>query len=209
MVSNILKDGKLIGSNDAGLFWHTDGNCLPNPYVASVPRALEAPEQDGRTLGDTLFASVSAAYDALPGAMKKRLDGLEAVHSLVKHHEKVLQSGRKTRKDMHALRAAAKQETESVHPVVRVHPVTRRKCLYVSDGFTVRILGLPEDESRDLLAELTAHCVKPEFQYRHNWRVHDLVIWDDCSTQHKATFDYALPQRRLMHRTTVLNERDE
>src|SRR4029077_13916854 len=154
---------------------------------------------DGRTLGDTRFASVSAAYDALPATMKKRLDGLQAVQSLVKRHEKVLQSGGKTRKDMHALRTAAKQDTEAVHPVVRVHPVNGRKCLYVSEGFTVCILGLPEDESRDLLAELTAHCVKQKFLYRHNWRVHDLIMWDNCSTQHKATFDYALPQRRLMH----------
>ncbi len=86
-----------------------------------------------------------------------------------------------------------------------MHPVTGRKCLYVSEGYTVRIVGLPEDESRDPIAELVAHCTKPEYRYVHNWREHDLVMWDDCSTQHKATFDYALPLRRLMHRSTVIN----
>src|SRR5258705_440666 len=96
----------------------------------------------------------------------------------------------------------------AVHPVVRVHPVNRRKCLYVDEGHMECILGLPEDESRDLIAELAAHCVKPEFLYRHNWRVHDLIMWDNCSTLHKATFDYALPQRRLMHRTTVVNGKE-
>ena len=88
--------------------------------------------------------------------------------------------------------------------MVRVHPVNGRQCLYLSEGYTVNILGLPEDESRDLIAELAAHCVKPEFQYRHNWRRHDLVMWDDCSTQHKATFDYPASLPRLMHRTTVI-----
>jgi taurine dioxygenase len=85
-----------------------------------------------------------------------------------------------------------------------VHPVNGRKCLYVTEGYTSHIVGMPEDESRDLIAELTAHCVKPEFTYLHNWRKHDLVMWDDCSTQHKATFDYPESLPRLMHRTTVV-----
>ena len=200
VVSNIRENGKLIGSNDAGMFWHTDGAYFPISHVASLLHALEVPEQDGRPLGDTRFASVSAAYDALPVAMKKRLDGLEAVQSHSHRNEKTVQVGHQRDPN----RVAAKVQVDSVHPVVKVHPVNGRKCLYVSEGYTARILGLPEDESSDLIAELAAHCVKPEFQYRHNWRVHDLVMWDDCSTQHKATFDYALPQRRRMHRTTVI-----
>jgi len=96
------------------------------------------------------------------------------------------------------------QETEAVHPVVRVHPVTGQKCLYVSEGYTTRILGMPEDESASLIAELTTRVVKPQVRCAHSWRVHDLVMWDNCSTQHKATFDYQLPQRRLTHRTTLV-----
>jgi taurine dioxygenase len=98
---------------------------------------------------------------------------------------------------------AANAEKEVTHPLVRVHPVNGRKCLYVTEGYTVRIAGMPEDESHDLIAELSAHCVKPEFTYLHNWQQHDLVMWDDCSTQHKATFDYPASLPRLMHRTTV------
>ena len=201
VVSNIVKEGKHIGSYDAGIFWHTDGAYLANPHAVSALRALEVPVVDGRVLGDTNFASTSAAYDALPQSMKKRLDGLKALHSILQRLSKTLESGIK--KDYNA---AVKADPEAVHPLVRVHPVNGRKCLYVTEGYTARIIGLPEDESRDLIAELAAHCVKPEFTYLHKWRKHDLVMWDDCSTQHKATFDYPASTPRLMHRTTVVSE---
>jgi taurine dioxygenase len=200
VVSNIVEDGKYVGAYDAGLFWHTDGAYLKNPHAISALRALEVPVQEGKVLGDTVFASMSAAYDALSDAMKKKLEGLQALQSIIHRHEKTLKEGRKKEYN-----AAVKADPEAVHPVVRVHPVTKRKCLYVSEGYTVKILDVPEDESRDLIAELTRQCARPEFHYRHNWREGDLVMWDDCSTQHKATFDYSLPLRRLMHRTTVIN----
>ena len=200
VVSNIKQDGKYIGSYDAGIFWHTDGAYLANPHAISALRALEVPVEDGRVLGDTTFASMSASYDALPASMKKRLEGLQALQSIIYRHQKTLDSGGKKEYN-----AAVKADPEAVHPVVRVHPVTGRKCLYVSEGYTVKILGLPDDESRDLIAELVAHCTDPKFQYRHNWREHDLVMWDDCSTQHKANFDYPAQLRRRMHRTTVMN----
>ena len=89
-------------------------------------------------------------------------------------------------------------------PVEPAHAVNGLKCLYVTEGYTSRIVGMPEDESRDLIEELAAQCVKPAFTYLHNWQKHDLVMWDDCSTQHKATFDYPASLPRLMHRTTVV-----
>jgi taurine dioxygenase len=199
VVSNIVRDGKHIGSYDAGTLWHTDGAYLANPHAISALRALEVPAQNGRTLGDTHFASVSAAYDALPQSMKKRLEGLQAVQSFEQHLAKT--GGGGVKKDIYS---TVKADPEAVHPLVRVHPVNGRKCLYLTEGYTARIVGLPEDESRDLIAELAAHCVRPEFTYLHNWRRHDLVMWDDCSTQHKATFDYPATLPRLMHRTTVI-----
>lgn len=199
VVSNIKKDGKPIGSYDAGSLWHTDGAYLANPHAISALRALEVPMQDGRTLGDTHFASVSAAYDALPQPMKKRIEGLQAVQSFEQHLAKT--GGGGVKKDIYS---TVKATAEVTHPLVRVHPVNGRKCLYVTEGYTARIVGLPEDESRDLIAELASHCIKPEFRYLHNWRQHDLVMWDDCSTQHKATFDYPASLPRLMHRTTVI-----
>jgi len=199
VVSNIVEDGKHIGSYDAGRLWHTDGAYLANPHAISALRALEVPIENGRTLGDTNFASVSAAYDALPQSMKKRLEGLQAVQSFEQHLAKT--GGTGVKKDIYA---AVKADPEAIHPLVRVHPVNARKCLYVTEGYTSRIVGMPDDESRDLIAELAAHCVKPQFTYLHNWRQHDLVMWDDCSTQHKATFDYPASRPRLMHRTTVV-----
>jgi len=201
VISNIKQDGKYIGSYDAGVFWHTDGAYLANPHAISALRALQVPVVDDRVLGDTQFASTSAAYHALPEAMEKRIDGLQALQSIMFRLKQTLDSGIK--KDYGS---AVKADPEAVHPLVRVHPVNGRKCLYVTEGYTEKILGLPDDESRDLIKELTAHIVKPEFIYVHHWRQHDLVMWDDCSTQHKATFDYPAETPRLMHRTTVVSE---
>ncbi len=201
VISNIKQDGKYIGSYDAGVFWHTDGAYLANPHAISALRALQVPVVNGRVLGDTQYTSVSAAYNTLPEATKKRIDGLQALQSIMFRLKQTVESGIK--KDYGA---AVKADPEAVHPVVRVHPVNGRKCLYVTEGYTAKILGLPEDESRDLIKELTAHCTKPEFIYKHAWQQHDLVMWDDCSTQHKATFDYPETTPRLMHRTTVVSE---
>jgi taurine dioxygenase len=88
-------------------------------------------------------------------------------------------------------------------PVVRTHPVTGRRSLFVNEAHTSRIVGLPEEEAAALLARLCAHIVKPEFRYEHQWRAGDLLMWDNVAVQHKANFDYDLPLRRLMHRTTV------
>jgi len=198
-LSNIIENGKHIGSYDSGLFWHTDGAYATQPHAVSILRAVEVPYKDGRPLGATCFASMTAAYDALSSAMKHRLEGLQALHSRLLRDEKSNQLGRKRAE----LTAEQKKNAEAVHPVVRIHPITKRKCLYVSEGYTARILGISDDESKNLLEELTAHCVQPQFRYTHDWRVHDVLMWDDCSTQHRATFDYALPLRRLMYKTTL------
>jgi taurine dioxygenase len=200
MVSNVIEDGRPIGIADAGRYWHSDLSYVPAPSRCSLLYAREVPVADGRVLGDTLFASAAAAYDALPEATKRRIAGLKAVHRYGDRYARMQASG--------GVRAPLtdeqkRQTPDVVHPVVRTHPATGRKCLYVNEGFTVAILGLPEDESQGLLAELTAHAVRPDFVYRHNWRRGDLLMWDNCATQHLAVGDYALPQRRLMHRTTV------
>ncbi len=201
IISNIRNDkGDYIGSYDAGIFWHTDGSYLPNPHAASFLRAIEIPVKDGRALGDTVYASMTAAYDALDEGMKRRIDGLRAVHS-IKYREEQTNKAGIAKKYNNAMMAAP----EATHPVARIHPVTGRKCLWVSQGYTVRILGIPEDESQALIKQLSHYCVEERFQYRHRWQLHDLVLWDNCSTQHRATFDYELPLRRLLHRTVVMN----
>jgi taurine dioxygenase len=201
MISNVEKNGRRIGVADAGRYWHTDLSYVREPSRCSLLYAREVPvAADGRVLGDTLFASTAEAYDALPEAMKKRIAGLRAVHRYGDRYDRMQTSGgvRDTLSE-----EQRRQTPDVVHPVVRTHAISGRKCLYVNEGFTVSLLGLPEDEARDLLTELCAHAHKPEFVYRHKWRKGDLLMWDNCQTQHLAVGDYALPQRRLMHRTTV------
>jgi taurine dioxygenase len=211
VISNLLDDkGNAIGSQDAGRFWHSDLSYKTEPSMLSALYALEVPVKDGRVLGDTSFASTTAAYDALPNAMKERLRGTKNVHSYRAYRNKNAQAqkdelargGRVIQEHMpteEQLKSVPDIET----PVVRTHPVTKRKGLFINEAHTSKMAGMPEAEGDALLAELYAHIVKPEFIYRHSWRPGDLLMWDNCAVQHKATFDYDLPLRRLMHRTTV------
>lgn len=198
--SNIIENGKPIGATDAGQYWHTDLSYMGAPSKCSLLYAVEVPMQDGKPLGDTQFSSVTAAYDALSPSMKKRLEGLRAVHSYSHRYYKLTDAG----KQRPPLTEEQKARTPDVeHPVVLTHPRTGRKCLFVNEGFTTHIVGMPEAESRALLAELFSHVRQPEFVYAHKWSVGDLLMWDNLSTQHFAVADYALPLRRKMQRTTV------
>lgn len=198
IVSNVLENGRPIGSTDAGKFWHTDGAYLAQPHSVSMLYAIEVPTENGVAVGDTRFAGMGAAYDALPNDTKKRLDGLRAVHSLLHRY------GTKTGAADMAQRSL--EFPPASHPLVIEHPATGRKCLYISEGYTTHIEGIPKDESDALLGALCEHVVRPEFIYRHSWSPGELVIWDNLATLHHATFDYALPQRRLMRRATVAGQ---
>jgi taurine dioxygenase len=96
-----------------------------------------------------------------------------------------------------------KKTPEIEHPAVRTHPYTGKKCLFVNEAYTTKIVGMSDEESKALLAELYTHLIRPEFIYAHKWEVGDLLFWDNCATQHRAIVDYALPLRRLMERTTI------
>jgi len=199
LISNIRdENGEHIGLADAGFTWHSDTSYRRCPSRCSLLYAKEVPHRDGRPLGDTVFANTIAAYEALPEAMKRRLAGLKAIHRY-SMRRRVENSPRPK------LTAAQLAETPDIaHPIVRSHPYTGRKALYVTAGECIGIEGMPDDEALDLIAELDAHCVRPELCYRHRWRVGDLVMWDNASAMHLAICDYALPERRLMHRTTVI-----
>jgi taurine dioxygenase len=199
VVSNVIEKGKPIGSQDAGLFWHSDLCYKKEPSRGSLFYAREVPIENGEPRGDTLFSSMTAAYDALPEGTKKELAGRRAINSYVQGYYRDRNSGPRRK-----LTAEQMSKTPDVaHPVVRVHPETGRKCLFVNEGYTTRILDIDEKESDALLAELFAHIRRPEFVYRHQWQVGDFLIWDNCSTQHRAVPDYALPLRRVMERTTL------
>jgi taurine dioxygenase len=199
LISNIRnKAGEHIGLADAGFTWHTDTSYRRRPSRCSLLYAKEVPQRDGEPLGDTVFANTIAAYEALSDSMKRRIDGLKAIHRY-SERRRVADSPRPK------LTAEQLAETPDIaHPIVRTHPYTGRKSLYVTAGECVGIEGMAEDEAVELIAELDAHCVRPEFLYRHKWQVGDLLIWDNATSMHLAICDYALPQRRLMHRTTVI-----
>ena len=201
IVSNVMDGDRHIGIYDAGRYWHTDLSYMSVPSRGSLLYAIEVPHDSaGEPLGDTLFASTAAAYDALSEDMKSSIADLKAEFSLANRHAKLVADG-----DQDAVLSDTHQEKAPpvVHRILRTHPVTGRKSIYVNEGQTAGILGLPEDEAGDLLEELCAHCTRPEFVYRHKWRAGDLVMWDNIPTQHLAICDYALPQRRYMHRTTL------
>ena len=199
LISNIRDErGEHIGLADAGFTWHSDTSYRRRPSRCSLLYAKEVPQRDGRPLGDTVFANTIAAYEALPEDMKRRLAGLRAIHRY---------SARRRVADSPRPKLSREQldETPDVaHPIVRTHPYNGRKSLYVTAGECIGIENMPDDEAVELIADLDAHCVRPEFLYRHKWQVGDLLMWDNTSAMHLAICDYALPERRLMHRTTVI-----
>jgi taurine dioxygenase len=211
IISNVLdENGNAIGSQDAGRFWHSDLSYKREPSMLSALYALEVPMKDGRALGDTSFASTTAAYEALPDDIKRRVDGLKNVHSYRYYRTKNIEAQKEEEArggrviQEHVLTEEQLKSVPDVEtPVVRTHPVTKRKGLFVNEAHTSHIVGMPKEESDRLLRELYRHIVQPEFIYTHSWRPGDLLMWDNAAVQHKATFDYDLPLRRLMYRTTV------
>lgn len=205
IVSNIIEDGEPIGLMDAGMTWHTDMSYTAEPPAATVLYAKEVPIGDGgETLGDTVFSNTAAAYDALSEDLKLRLAGTRTTHSYEAKHARRAREGKSNRKPISQEQRDALPPVE--HPVFRTHAESGRKCVYVIAGECVGITGLPEEESEALLETLAMHCVRPEFHYRHKWCVGDLLMWDNCLVQHLAVHDYALPQRRLILRTTTKGE---
>ncbi|MBV7483679.1 TauD/TfdA family dioxygenase [Bordetella sp. BOR01] len=204
VVSNIVDpvSGRAIGIVDAGSLWHTDASYLRTPDMYTQLYALQVPrDTNGTALGDTLFTNTAAAYEALPADEQKRLLAMTAVHSFEAHLEK---KNAKAQLKRAPLTAEQKAKTPDVsHPIVRTHPVTGRKSLFVSEGHTARVDGLSASESQALLEQLWAHIKQPQFVFRHRWAENDLLIWDNCSTQHLATMDYPASQPRRLYRAGV------
>jgi taurine dioxygenase len=201
-VSNVLDEhGEPIGLVDAGRVWHSDGHFDERPNMYSMLYAIEVPkDNEGHSLGSTWFVSTAEAYDRLPDDLKRRVNGLTARNSLAAVYRALEKIHAGTKRAPLSAERAAKVVT---HPVIRTHPVTRRRCVYVSSAATLEIVGIPEDESRSTIDRLQAICTTEDMVYRHRWEAGDLLMWDNCSTQHYAVGDYTLPQRRLMHRATI------
>lgn len=201
LVSNIKENGRYIGLADAGTTWHTDMSAYACPPRCSILHAIEVPRAaNGTVLGDTIFASAAAAYDALAPELRKRLEGRRSTHSYL-----AKMTARKAAVGL--TREVTREHLEKTppvaHPIFRTHPVTGRKCIYVTEGECTGIDGMVDDEALPLIAELHRHLIDPRFQYRHRWQARDVLMWDNCTCQHLAVRDYGDGQRRLMQRVTV------
>ena len=195
IVSNIVEDGQPIGLGDTGKYWHSDLSYKELPSLGSMLHAQELPSEGG----DTLFADMHLAWDTLPQHLRDAVEGRSAVHNYTARYSEG-DNAASWRPKLTPEQLA--QVVEVTHPIVRTHPENGRKALFVSEGFTTRIVGLPEDESRALLNEIYAHSVRPEHVYRHQWQPHDLVFWDNRSLIHLAAG--CPPQlRRKLFRTTI------
>jgi taurine dioxygenase len=192
LISNIRENGELIGAlPDGEMQFHTDQCHQERPAMASMLYSLEVPSQGG----NTLFANAYLAYETLPGAMKKQIEGRKALNAY-DYDNASMKRGTKLREGI----------PSCWHPIVRTHPATGRKALYVNRLMTVAIEGLSDSEGDALLNALFDHQEQPQFIYEHVWRPHDLLLWDTRCTLHART-DFSAAERRLMRRLTILGEK--
>lgn len=184
---------------NGGAYWHSDITYKAKPPMGSILYALEVPPEGG----NTLFCDMAAAYEALPDETKARIASLKAVHSYLPRFMAERAQDEAFQANAFELSDEQKKEVvEVVHPIVRTHPESDRKALFVNEGFTVRIEGMGEADSRALLDELNAHATQSRFIYSHSWTAGDVVFWDNRMTMHCATA-YENRYVRRMHRTTI------
>ena len=178
--------------------WHSDNTFMSEPPMGSILKAVQLPKVGG----DTCFANAAAAYEALSDSMRRFVDGLRAVHDITKPMTRAIAAG-----IFDAAKLAKQQEQwpPVEHPVVRTHPVTGRKALYVNGNSTVRLVGLSERENDLLLPFLNDHIRSPEFQCRFRWDTGSIAFWDNRTVQHFAVADYS--ERRIMHRVTLTGDK--
>jgi taurine dioxygenase len=177
--------------------WHSDDTFMAEPPMGSILKSVQLPTYGG----DSCFASMTAAYDALSSAMKRMLEGLEAVHDIPRPLQKAIEAGHRDAK----LAELQRRWPPVFHPVVRTHPITGRKALFVNGNSTVRLVGLPPREDEILLRFLIDHVRDPVFQCRFRWDLHSIAFWDNRAVQHYEVPDYA--ERRVMHRVTLAGDR--
>ena len=201
ILSNVKKNGQPTGLQDAGSYFHTDYSYLQVPARATTLYSIVVPKVGG----DTLFANKQAAYDELPNAMKKRIAPLYGVHHYGNRHDVDEQS----RTAASPLTAEEKAKMPLItHKIARPHPITGRISLYAVSGSSFGIVGMPDDEARDLLDELAAHSTSEKYRYAFKYGVGDIVVWDNASLLHSATL-VDPDDARTLWRVTVLEPSHE
>jgi taurine dioxygenase len=198
VISNIIENGKAIGGlGDGEAFWHTDSSFVDVPPAASLLRSLECPPPSAG--GATSFLNCYSAYDDLPAETKTRIDGMMMIHAATHSSGGKAHKGFETVEDMSKVPGAHQ-------PMVRTHPETGKKSLFLGRRINAYVLGLPVDESEELLDELWGHMVQPKYTWSQEWQVGDLIWWDNrCAMHRRDAFDPSA--RRLMHRTQLKGTR--
>jgi taurine dioxygenase len=198
VLSNVKKDGKLIGRYGAGMHWHSDHTYQEAPASATFLYAIEVPPEGG----DTLFINNYAAYESLPEDVKQRIEGLRAIHHYhTQEHlytaessvseemrQKIAAHGQEEGATKTVIKQSQTEIPDVTHPIVRTHPVTGRKALYLNEALAIGIEGMPEQEGKELLQFLCDWAVNHTELYRHKWQVGDVVVWDNPSMMHTGTF---------------------
>ena len=197
ILSNKLVDGRPIGAHNDGVGWHTDYSYKPEPVMSTMLYAVEVPPEGA----DTLLADCVAAWDALPAERKAELEGLKLHHSYA-HFMRNREWGA-----MELSPELLAENPEVEHPLVRTHPADGRKALWPSTGTVTEVVGLPKPEGLQRLDELVAWCTQERFVYTHNWRVGDVLMWDNRCTLHTGTLYDDTRYDRLMHRLWVKGDR--
>ncbi len=206
VLSNITKDGKPIGLGDAGQGWHTDMSYSKDIALANVLHAIKVPTRDGRPLGDTQFRNMHSAYEDLPAAIKTRLSGRTATHDFAKFWDMMRTRPGSQRAPLTAEQRAKKPPVSQ--PIFRTHPITGRPLLYCNPGYAMRIDGMAEAESNELLEFLFAHQAQEKYFHAHSWSEGDVLMWDNIGTVHNAIPDYRPDEPRYMRRVQVMATKD-
>nr|WP_294520203.1 TauD/TfdA family dioxygenase [uncultured Rhodopila sp.] len=200
--NQIGSDGKPVGLNDAGQGWHTDMSYSRDIALANVLHALAVPVRNRKSVGETQFRNMHAAYDELPETLKQTLEGNTATHDFEKFWE-VMRCRPGSRRAK--LTEEQKRRKPPVsQPLVRVHPLTGRKVLYANPGYTMWIDGMDRHESDTILDYLFRHQERADFLYAHRWSVGDVLMWDNIGTVHNAVADYMPDEPRYMRRAQVM-----
>ena len=202
ILSNIVENGKPIGLADAGQGWHTDMSYSRTIAFANVLYGIKIPRRNGKVLGATEFSNMHAAYEGLPGDLKRRLAGMTVLHDFNKFWEMMRREKGSRRPPLTEAQRKAKPPVS--HPVFLTHPLTGRKVLYANPGYSVRVNELPERESDEVLAFLFEHQLKPEYRYAFHWQPGDVLMWEDIGTIHNAVADYGPHEPRLIKRCQVM-----
>jgi taurine dioxygenase len=205
ILSNMKENGKPIGLSDAGQDWHTDMSYSKTIAFGNVLYGIRIPFRDGKSLGNTAFCNMHAAYEGLSEELKAELAGMTITHDFNKFWDMMRREKGSSRPPLTEEQRRRKPPVS--HPIFLTHPITGRKVLYANPGYSMRINELPEARSDEILQFLFRHQVQEEYCYRHQWAQGDVLMWDNMGTIHNAVADYGPDEHRLIKRCQVMADK--